>query len=90
MDTDTSNYRWHAKVSTICLAKKSKYISCCTLNVALYKSPKVVEAEQVGNIIKKCKQEFFENKDIATETIKCNWQIINTVKLSLKTVSVFQ
>ena len=59
MDTVTSNYRWHAKVSTVCLAKKSKYISCCTLNVALYKSPKVVEAEQVDNIIKKCKQEFF-------------------------------
>ena len=90
MDIVTSKYRWHAKLSTVWLAKKSKYISCCTLNVALYKSPKVVEAEQVGNIIKKCKQEFFENKDIATETIKCNWQIINTVKLSLKTVSVFQ
>ena len=58
MDTVTSNYRWHAKVSTICLAKKSKYISCCTLNVALYKSPKVVEAEQVDNIIKKCKRVF--------------------------------
>ena len=59
-------------------------------HIALCKSPKVVEAKQVDNIIKKCKQEFFENKDIATETIKCNWQIINTVKLSLKTVSVFQ
>ena len=90
MDTVTSNYRWHAKVSTICFAKETKYISCCTLNVALYKSPKVVEAKQIDNITKKCKQEFFENKDVATETIKCNWQIINAVKLSLKTVSVFQ
>ena len=59
-------------------------------HVALYKSPKVVEAKQIDNITKKCKQEFFENKDVATETIKCNWQIINAVKLSLKTVSVFQ
>ena len=32
----------------------------------------------------------FENKDIATETIKCNWQIINTVKLILQTISVLQ
>ena len=90
MDIVTSNYRWHAKVSTVWLAKKSKYISCCTLNVALYKSPKIVEVKQVDNIIKKCKQEFLQNKDIATETVKCNWQLINTVKLSLKTVSVFQ
>ena len=90
MDTSTSNYCWHAKVFAICFAKKIKYISFCTLNVALYKSPKIVEAKQVGNIIKNANKNFFENKDIANETIKCNWQIINTVKLSLKTVSVFQ
>ena len=90
MGTGTSNYCWHAKVFAICFAKKIKYISFSTLNVAFYKLPKIVEAKQVDNIIKKCKQEFFENKDIANETIKCNWQIINTVKLSLKTVSVFQ
>ena len=59
-------------------------------HVALYKSPKIVEVKQFDNIIKKCKQEFLQNKDIATETVKCNWQLINTVKLSLKTVSVFQ
>ena len=46
--------------------------------------------KQVDNIIKKCKQELFENKDIATETIKSSWQIINTVKLSLQTISVLQ
>ena len=90
MDTVTSNYYWHAKVSTICLLKRSKYISCCTLNVALYKSPKIDKVKQVDNIIKKCKQELFENKDIATETIKSSWQIINTVKLSLQTISVLQ
>ena len=62
MDTVTSNYRWHAKVSTICLAKKSKYISCCTLNVALYKSPKVVEAKQVDNITKNANKSFLKIK----------------------------
>ena len=62
MDTVTSNYRWHAKVSTICLAKKSKYISCCTLNVALCKSPKVVEAKKVDNIIKNANKSFLKIK----------------------------
>ena len=58
---------------------------CCTLQIT-----KNSWSETGWQYYKKCEQEFFENKDIATETIKCNWQIINTVKLSLKTVSVFQ
>ena len=91
MDTVGSNYRWHAKVSTICLIKRSKYIFHAALNVALYKSAKIDKAKQVDFIKKKkCKQELFENKDIASETTKCNWQIINTVKVSLKAISVLR
>ena len=90
MDTVRSNYRWHAKVSTICLMKRSKYIFHTALNVALYKSAKIDKTKQLEFIKKKCKQELFENKDIATETTKWNWQIINTVKVSLKAISVLQ
>ena len=90
MDTVRSNHRWHAKVSTTCLIKRSKYIFHAALNVALYKSAKIDKAKQVDFIKKKCKQELFENKDIATVTTKCNWQIINTVKVSLKAISVLQ
>ena len=85
MDTITSNYYWHAKVSTICLVKRSEYISCCTLQIT-----KNSWHGTGWQCYKKCKQEFYENKDIATETTKCIWQIINTVKLSLKTISVLQ
>ena len=41
------------------------------------------QSETSWQYYKKCKQELFENKDIATETAKCKWQIINTVKVSL-------
>ena len=50
MDIVTSNYYWHAKVSTICLIKRCKFISCYTLNVALWKWPKIDKAKQVDNI----------------------------------------
>ena len=53
MDTVGSNYRWHAKVSTICLIKRSKYIFHAALNVALYKSAKIDKAKQVDFIKKK-------------------------------------
>ena len=62
MDTITSNYRWHAKVSTICLVKKSEYISFCSRNAALYKSPKIDKAKQVDNIIKNAKKSFLKIK----------------------------
>ena len=62
MDTVTSNYYWHAKVSTICLVKRSKLISCYTLNVALYKLPKIDKAKQVDNIIKNAKKSFLKIK----------------------------
>ena len=62
MDTGTSNYCWHAKVFAICFAKKIKYISFSTLNVAFYKLPKIVEAEQVDNIIKNANKSFLKIK----------------------------
>ena len=62
MDTGTGNYCWHAKVCAICFAKKSKYILFCTLNVALYKSPKINETKQVDNIIKNANKSFLKVK----------------------------
>ena len=62
MGTGTSNYCWHAKVFAICFAKKIKYISFSTLNVAFYKLPKIVEAEQADNIIKNASKSFLKIK----------------------------
>ena len=62
MGTGTSNYCWHAKVFAICFAKKIKYISFSTLNVAFYKLPKIVEAEQADNIIKNANKSFLKIK----------------------------
>ena len=62
MDTVRSNYRWHAKVSTICLIKRSKYIFHAALNVALYKSAKIDKAKQVDFIKKNANKSFLKIK----------------------------
>ena len=62
MDTVRSNYYWHAKISTICLVKRSKFISYYTLNVALYKLAKIDKAKQFDNIIKNTNKSFLKIK----------------------------